>query len=476
MTKKSSNQYIEELSKLYDQYQFPSFSYKIPIKYGNKELLYITFIIKLQTIFCVDNNGIDKTIFFEYNIVNKFIALNYFKEYFFLETYDDLVIQYIIFCIYIYFRYNEIDSHLLQTDIKENFFICSRFVYQSFEEKKKFLKQIRKYIKNDINIDIIDQAYLNNNLLKINYNNIEVELNGNNCFFLGDEKKYLEEIIYKRNYTFQHLRKKNFPLFYDNDNLNNDFKAHIKMILQSKLTLQYIKSLKNIPQLNRSIFSDKIIEEINSNTMWVRFPIKNVYGITDREIYTVYLSNNFHCKINEEFSSNISSKIITNSHEDCNHIARLYLSINNFNISKSTPKDFNIFKYSKFNKIASLYNDQGDMWEHIIFGHKISNIFILGSFVILDTKNFSLSIEDFKKKFQNNNRRVLIRVINDQLKKLKKSENNKLIKYINEFNLKNCKDPDWLKNNQSIIARSSPMISEDWQCFIRVGICGTHGF
>ena len=472
-TKKTSKQYIEELTQLYSKYQFPSFSYKIPIKYGNKELMYIMFIVKLQTIYCVDNKEKDKEIFFKYDIADKFIALNYFKEYFLLKTYDDLAIQYIIFCIYIYFKYNEIQYHLLQNDIKEQFFICSRFVYQSFEEKKKYLKQIQSYIKNEVNIDDIDQNYLNNHLLKINYNNNEVELNGNDCFFLGNKTYYLEEIINKKNYTFEHLKKKKFPLFYDNDNLNNDFKAHMKIILQSKLTLQYIKSLKNIPQLDKTIFTDKIIEEINSNSLWVRFPINNVYAITDREIYTIYLSNNVHCKKDEKFSNNISSKIITNSHEDCNHIARLILSINNFNISKSTPKD-EIFKSKKYNNISILYNDQGDMWEHIIFGDKISNLYILGSFFILDTNNYSLNIAEFQKKFKNNNIPGKIDVLNSTLKKLKKNENNKLIKYINEFNLDNCEDRKWLKDNQKIVARNNPINSDNWQCMIRTGICGTH--
>ena len=114
------------------------------------------------------------------------------------------------------------------------------------------------------------------------------------------------------------------------------------------------------------------------------------------------------------------------------------------------------------------------MWEHIIFGDKISNLYILGSFFILDTNNYSLNIAEFQKKFKNNNIPGKIDVLNSTLKKLKKNENNKLIKYINEFNLDNCEDRKWLKDNQKIVARKNPINSDNWQCMIRTGICGTH--
>ena len=121
----------------------------------------------------------------------------------------------------------------------------------------------------------------------------------------------MKYLINKKNYTFQHLKKKNFPLFYDNDELNKDFNSYIKLFLQSNITFEYTKSFKDIPKLNESIFSDKIFNEIQKHTIWVHFPVNNLQGLTDREIYTIYLNNNNLEDINDlNFSTLISSKVI----------------------------------------------------------------------------------------------------------------------------------------------------------------------
>lgn len=474
LTEKKSEEYSIELANLYSKYQFPVFSLKIPLKYGNEDLIYIEFILRLQKIFCTKETNNKKNIFSKYDIKNKFMALNYFSEYFSLKEYDISSIQYIIFSIYVFFRFYNEEIYALSTHINFQFFICSRFIYQNFEEKKKYIKEIKEYIQNDFDLESINENYLEKNLLRIKYNNKEILVNANNCYFLGNKEIYMEDLINKKNYNFLYLKKKNFPLFYDNDELNNDFNSYIKLILQSNLTFEYTKSFKNIPKLNESIFSDKIFNEIKENTMWVRFPIKNVQGLTDREIYNIYLNNDIVDIEDLQFSTNISSKIITNVHEDSNHVLRLILSINNTKITKTTPKIGDIFRLKKYNDISKLYDDQGDIWEHIIFGHKLHKIYIMGSLLILDSDNFKLNLNEFQKVFYTNNIKQKIKDLNEILKKAKKNNNNKLLKYIKEFD-ENSND-DWLLKEQNIVGRNYTINSESWQCYNFSGVCGTHGY
>ena len=405
---KTEDDFKLDLKELYKNYNFPNSSYKIPIKFGNKELMYINFILQFRTIFCIQNNTIYEEKFNQFELKLRFLALNFFKEYFEKEEYEILSLQYIIFSINTLFIYREVEMDLMEENIKNKMFECSRFLYQSFKEKKEYLKEIKEYIKNDINIDDIDENYLMNNLLIIKYNNKKVEINGNNCYFLGNKKSYLNKLINNNVYSFEYLKRLKFPLFID-EKMNEDFKYFVKQFLQSNLTNEYINSLKNIPKFNNIAFTDEIINEINENTIWVKFPVECLQGLSDRNIYTIYLNNNIENFQSDKLICIFSSKLVTNAHEDSNHILRLLLNINNFNILKTTPKNSDkIYKNYFYNEIMQKYNDQGDMWEDIVFGEKLTKFFILGSLVILDTDNFNLKISEFKKNLKKTTKKNLL--------------------------------------------------------------------
>ena len=123
------------------------------------------------------------------------------------------------------------------------------------------------------------------------------------------------------------------------------------------------------------------------------------------------------------------------------------------------------------NDICLKYLDQGDIWEAIIFGEKITNIFIKGSLFILDSNNFNMKIKKFRELFNKNNRRESVKNLNGLIANLKKNEKNTLLKYINELT-----NDSWMENSQFIIGRNnSSSIFESFQC-IKFGICATHGF
>ena len=471
----SEEEYRDRLGKLYENYEFPEASYKIPTKYGNKELIYINFILQFKTILCIQNKGYYEDKFFRFNLAMRLLALTFFKEYFDKKEYDILSVQYIIFSINSLFIYCDVEVDFIEDNIKKKMFACSRFLYQSFKEKKFYIKQIKEYIKNKINIETIDENYLKNNLLIINYNNKETKIDGYNCYFLGNIPSYLDDLSNDNVYSFEYLRSLNFPLFVDK-NLNNDFNDYVKLILQSNLMTQYINSLKNIPRYQETIFTDEILEEIRNNTIWVKFPVNSLHGLSDRNTYTIYLNNSFDIQNRNKFSCNLSSKIVTNVHEDSNHILRLILNINNYDIPKTTPKNgITIYNNYWYNEQTAKYEDQGDKWEKIIFGEKLTNIFIMGSLIILDSNNFNLKINEFKKKFSKNNKIISIDLINTNLISLKENKKNKLAKYINEFNEEKSSNDYWLQNEQSVVARNKTIANfTNGQC-INFGICGTHG-
>ena len=271
--------------------------------------------------------------------------------------------------------------------------------------------------------------------------------------------------------SFEYLKQKNFPLF-DNLDLNNDFKLYTKKIMQSNLMTEYINNINKIPEIEISIFSrEEIMNEIDSNTMWVLFPLDNIKGITERETYTIFLNSYFKENEDEKLVIEDSSKVITKTHEDANHILRLILTTNNINIEQTTPPNGNIYKNISYNKLTKNYRDAGDKWEVLLFGDKISKIYMMGSLMVLDIDNFNLGINDFTKKFKKMNKKYSLESINKELKKSQKNNDNKLLKNFTEFKI-SLNNKYWLEKDQSLFARTNSS-EEDKEQYLTFGVCGT---
>ena len=74
-------------------------------------------------------------------------------------------------------------------------FSCSRFLFQKFDEKKEYLKKIKKYIKNEIDLDEVSENYFDKNSLKIEYKEKKIDININDCFFLQNDENFLDDLI-----------------------------------------------------------------------------------------------------------------------------------------------------------------------------------------------------------------------------------------------------------------------------------------
>ena len=472
---KSNDNYLKELSELYSHFQFPDYAFTVPVNFGSQELIYIDFILKLQLIFCVNDNDDSnyKKKFYKYSVTKKFLAFNYFSQFLSAKKYDDIKsIQYIIFCLYSFFFYYNYESSLLESIIKIKFLICSRFLYQEFEEKKKYLKEIKHLIKSDIDIDKITENFLEKNALNIQYDNKEIKIKINNCFCLGDNEAYLDDLIKGKAYNFNFLKSKKFPLFIGNE-LNNDFNNHIKLFLQSNITNEYLNSLVDFPKIDGVIFTDKIIQEITDNTLWVRFPLENIPSLIDRENFTIFLNNNIEQNLEDNASSIfLASRVIISGQEYSNHAIRLLLNCNGYKFTKKTPNNKNLYKKNYFNKISENYVDQGDKWECILFGEKIRCMYLMGSLIILDSGNFGLTIREFKKKYKDNNTKFKLEEIDEELNKIKKNKNNRLISKITHID--KIEVDYWIENIQCMPARLLNFTEFCSPQSLPFGICGNH--
>ena len=480
---KSEEYYLEKLNALFKRYSFPASKsdYKIPVKY-NKEALNIIFILRFQLFLCTDDKETDKTIFFQYNIKIRIKAFNYFRDYLLSKNKESLGIEYILFCLITFFKYYELyystdDLKYLTNQIVLNFDLCSHFLYQSFNDKILYIEKIKDYI---INIDEYNNYITNNKcpkniIIKIKYKGTIYEFNPEHHYFYGDSINVIDSIINKNgSYNFDYLKKNKFQLF-DDSSLNKIFNDHIKKILQSPLTKEYLNSFQNLSNVSFIFDNSNILEEIKNNTFWVPFPINEISGVTDKVLFSIFLNNSITEKINEKFLITINSKITTDSHEDINHAARLFLNVNNILTSKKTPVHEKIFKIESYNKLTKNLEDQGDMWEVIVFGKKIEYFSINSSLFLLNTNNFNLKIKTFKKLFREKQKKVKENILKSYLDEiLEKKEGNELIKKINEIkpiDFKNCEDKDWINNSQLLKIRIS--IKNIIPCqFLKVGLRG----
>jgi len=465
---KNENYYLDKLNELYSNYSFPASKtdYKIPVKY-NKEALYIIFILRFQLFLCTNDKGKDKKIIFKYNIKVRIKALNYFRDYLLTKNKEELGIEYIIFCLITFFKYYELyhpfyDLDNLMNQINFNFDLCSRFLYQSYNDKILYINKIKENIINikEYNNYIINNKCFNNFIIKIKYEDKIYQFYPEDHFYYGDSINIIDSIIQKNNnnYNFNYLKKKKFPLF-DDSSINEIFYNHVDKILKSPLTKEYFNSFQNLSNVSCIFDNQKILEEIKNNSFWVKFPLDDVSGVTDKDIFSVFLNNSIKEITNEKFFIKVISKITTISHENINHVARLILNINNILSSKHTPIHEKIFKKESYNKITKDLYDQGDKWEVIIFGKKIKHFYINSSLFLINTENYNLKINTFKKIFRDKQKKISKNVLKSYLNEiLLKKEGNELIKKINELkplDFQNCKDKDWINNSQLLKGRIS---------------------
>ena len=149
------------------------------------------------------------------------------------------------------------------------------------------------------------------------------------------------------------------------------------------------------------------------------------------------------------------------------------MTTNNINSDKNTPNKGNIFRKKYYNELAQNYCNQEDIFEVLLFGDKISKLYIMCSLILLDINNFNKKISQFRKEFKKKNEKKPIKEINEAVKEAKVNSNNLLLQCFSEIADDDILDDSWLENDQGLDMRNiKSQGNDDSQC-ISIGCCGT---
>ena len=358
--------------------------------------------------------------------------------------------KYILFCLYTFFKYSK------NIDNTRVFEFCAKYLFQNIIYKKKCLKIIENYL---INVNINELDKLNDEeLLKkeftLNYNGNLSTFSLKDIFFINKNRnEILKSIINNNCYSFEYDLKNN-NLFFKNEELNKLYENYIYTILKSDITKEYFECLKDFDDYNFLFDNNSIIEELKDNTLFVYFPCDNVTGITDKDLYFIFINKKYKYSPVFKRIIEVNGKSLSQSHEYINHCARILLTANNYNKDKQTPE--NPYKNANFYEETKEFKDGGDKWEIIIFGQKINKIFLNGLIFLFNTNNFNNTIEKYKQLFKSENKTIYFSQIKKNLTNF--YDNDILLKNIfkefgqNEIDSLFKKKDSWLLNDQGIAA------------------------
>ena len=133
------------------------------------------------------------------------------------------------------------------------------------------------------------------------------------------------------------------------------------------------------------------------------------YGITNREGFGIFINRK-----NGDISIGLGYglQIVTIGHEVIMYFLESLINSNNGNYADNlTPKN------------SFIDNEDNDKFEKIIFGNKISRLFIGGNHFLFNIENWQLSLKDFSEGFQENNKARNIKELINELSVLINNDN-----------------------------------------------------
>ena len=362
--------------------------FKIPLRYGTVDLMYVYFINKLGFFF---NCSKEEIIYEKYIAFFSFYDKNGYLSGA-IEENDTFFLLYIFFCLNTYFKYSQ--NYI---DVYSKFSFCSNYLYQNINYKRQCLKKIKKYLLNIHDIDLLTEEQLKNQKFIMKFNEVKYEFYLEDYFFSECNPHCIINSIMKKTFSFKYDLKNN-KLFQNNHELNKIYSDYINQILKSNTTREYIGSIKDFIDYEFIFDNENIINELHQNTLFVQFPCCNVTAITDKHLYFVFINKSFLESNPLKKTIEVSGKSISQSHEYINHCARMLLSVNDFKIEQKIPETQ--YKTLNFNDLTKQYKDGDDKWDAIMFGDKIDKIYINGVYFLFNISNWQFSIKYFSEKFQ----------------------------------------------------------------------------
>ena len=401
----------------------------IRVNFGNIELKYNKLIIDFLFLIFGKNMGKVKSLDNKKKqIIKTKISLFTEAKLFFQKSryYDDETLfnksDYIINCFYIFFEAEETmrDLETLEKIIK----CCLPFehdiAFDFIEKSKNGLYSVgfridnillKKYDTSNLTNDSIIQLSFDKKKIEVKAEDINWNLSPNTFFQLFTSDNFT------LCFRFPKLNEINYINL--NEDIKNNYKVLFRKILKSKTMEQSMNIDSDANNFKYPFNEDDIIKELEEHTLFVPFPAKKFYHYSDRMSFTIFLNSHINTNNLRDIFIDFDNLIKSESHE-VKHMYRLYMHINEPNISLKSPEikrkslltnellkdNKSLLKENKDN-LENLYKeriiskneneslDYGDILEIAINGDKQEIFFIKGSLFCLTEKNWDFEPKEF---------------------------------------------------------------------------------
>ena len=388
--------------------------FKIPNKYGSKELKFYSILNDLLFYFRNSETELEE-------LFGVFLTLGSFINK--MDEKDEFLISksnYLINILYMFLENKNIDTGFFY-DIVQT---CLPFDKEVACNALKNLKEENSIVKFSIN--------------KIPIQEYEGDITGEETIVLEHAKIKIQTLSKNINWNignklYSHFLSEDYTLcinYPENCKFNCFTMGEI-----GKLVDDFFSLMIHSPPVKQAMIIDtesckykyifdneKILKEFNENTHLVPLPFKNYFGFTDKKSFDIYINVSY--KTDNEFIKVLKKYnifFISKSHE-FKHGSRIYLRIYDDKIKIKTPiKDIKRFKgFRKYLgeifdntqknlnilflinnpkhsiKIKSKVDEYGDLLELSLFGYKYDELFLI--FCLSET-SWNLSPEDFYHNF-----------------------------------------------------------------------------
>lgn len=212
------------------------------------------------------------------------------------------------------------------------------------------------------------------------------------------------------------------------------FINYVNLTLDSNVVKKYFEKVKSFQNYEFPFNKKDILEYMWSKVIYTDLD-DNSCGYTNREGFGIFLNRN---KGKDENGIGYGANLVTVDHEFVGHSIRYLINSNNkLKAGTGTPNES--FIMEEDNIISESFPDGGDKFEVMIFGGKITKLTIGGNHFLFEINNWNLSLEEFSKRFAENNIPKKAKDLKIELSNLRKSSS--LIKVLfNKINYENVND------------------------------------
>ena len=410
-----------------------SVEFFIPVIFGNTDLKFNKLLIDLLCFIFGKKMGHSNSLNEEeFNLIKTKISQFKDAKIFYQKSgmFDDetffKVNDYLINCFYILF---EVDDSLKDYENFEKILSCCLPFEKSnainfINESQNFGSRV-KFKIDDVIIDTYDSSKITkDSIINISNEKLNIEAKAEDINWTLTPNTFFR-LINSSNFTFCFRFPKLNDINYVNLNkdIKNNYKILFKKILQSNIMEQCMNIDSEASKFKYPFKDENIIKEIEEHCLFVPFPAKNYFGFSDRMSFTIYLNSYIDPKNFKTIFVDFDNLIKSGCHE-VKHIYRLYMHINEPNISLKTPeinrkslanneliKENTSLIQKKNEKIEKLYNervipkseinslDYGDILEFAINGEKQDVFFIKNSLFCLKEKSWDMEPKKFSENY-----------------------------------------------------------------------------